>query len=221
MTRRRPWVVAVGSLLAMGASPMSSLIPTVPSAVLRAVVEPAGPATLASAAAFADSLDTGIRLTRVRIVDALDLTITLRSDPGVILAEAPAICIAWVDAAPDDAGLESPCWGVPDSSTGLAEVMARSDGTWGLEPSQTVAVQVRMTRGGGRCDYPPGEWVLRVRAVPLVDGIAQEPVYIRTPFEVAYDPADVPTVLPLSQTLFCGVASEVLREQGAPPTPAP
>jgi hypothetical protein len=220
----RRWSAAliVGGVLALGASPsVSPAVPTVSESMLRAMANPSGPATLASAAAFADSLETGISLVRVRIVDTLDLGITLVSDTGVTLAQPPELCLAWVFAGPDDAGLESPCWGIPDPSTELASLMARDDGTWALEPAHGVAVHAQMTRGGGRCDFPPGEWVLRVKAVPVVDGVAQEPMYVRAPFEVAYDPTEVPTRLPLTETRFCGLASEVVREQGVPPTAAP
>jgi hypothetical protein len=196
-------------------------VPGEPATLLRASVDPSGPAGLATAAAFADSLDTGIRLVRVRIVDTLDLEITLRSEAGVVLAEPPVLCLHWIDAAPDDAGLESPCWGVPDPSTELAASMVRDDGSWVLDRAQTVAVHARLTRGGRRCDYPPGAWILRVRVVPLVDGVVQPPMYTEAPFEVAYERTDVPTRLPLSETRFFGLASEVIREQGAPPTPAP
>jgi len=78
-----------------------------------------------------------------------------------------------------------------------------------------------MTRGGGRCDFPPGAWVLQVKVVPLVDGVAQGPMYVQAPFEVAYDPTAVPTHLPLTETRFCGLASEVMREQGEVPSPTP
>jgi len=211
--------------MALGASPpaapSSDALPSPTEAILRARVNPSGPATLASAAAFADSLDTGIHLVRVRIVDTLDLGITLLSDTGVTLAAPPELCLAWVDAAPDDAGLESPCWGTPDPSAEIAGLMARDDGTWGLEPAHGVATHAQMTRGDGRCDFPPGEWALTVKVVHLVDGVAQPALYVRDDFEVAYDPSEAPTRLPLTETRFCGLASEVVHEQGVAPTPAP
>lgn len=215
--RRWPMALALGGILALGASPA----PTQPESVLRAVVNPSGPVTLASAAAFADSLDTGIELVRVRIVDRLDAGITLMSESGVTLAEPPVLCLHWVDAAPDDAGLLSPCWGVPDPSSEFAALMARADGTWGLDPFHAVAVHAQMARGGGRCDFPPGDWLLRVRLVPVVEGVAQDPVFVRAPFQVAYDPTEVPARLPLTDTRFCGLASGVVAEQGVPPTPVP
>ena len=57
--------------------------------------------------------------------------------------------------------------------------------------------------------------------VPVIDGVAQDPVDVRAPFTVAYDPTEVPTRLPLSDTRFCGLASEVVTEQGVPPTRVP
>ncbi len=219
--RRWPTALVMGAILAMGASPMPSASPLEPEIDLRPSVVPAGPATLASAAAFADSLDTGVSLVRVRIVDSLDVSITLASDTGVVLAGPPELCLAWVYAAPDDAGLVSPCWGVPDPSAELASLMARDDGTWGLDRGRTVAVHARMTRGGGRCDFPPGDWVLWIKVVPLADGVAQGPTYAQATFEVPYDPTAVPTRLPLTETRFCGLASQVVREQGEAPTPTP
>ncbi len=219
--RRWAMAVALGGVLALGSSPGPSTTPVGTDVALRAMVTPSGPATLASAAAISDSLETGIRLVRVRIVDSLDLGITLVGESGITLAEPPVLCLYWIDAAPDDAGLESPCWGTPDPSSELAALLARDDGTWGLDPAQGVAVHARMARGGGRCDYPPGTWMLRVTMVPVVDGAAGERLYVETPFEVAYDPYQVPARLSLGETLFCGLASEVVVEQGVPPTATP
>lgn len=225
--RRRMLALTLGALVALGASP-SPTEPMSPGAsapatepeLLQAVAV-ASAATLASAAAFADSLETGIRLVRVRIVDEVEMAVVLLSETGVTLAEPPELCFHWFHAAPDDAGLESPCWGIPDPSPVFAAQMARADGTWRLDPGRALSSGVSMRRGGGRCDYPPGDWVLRVRYVPLVDGAAQEPRYVRAPFEVAYDPREIPTRLPVTETLFCGLASSVVREQGVAPTPAP
>lgn len=226
--RRRVLALTLGALVALGASP-SPTEPVSPGAsgpgtereaALQAVAVASG-ASLASAAAFADSLETGIRLVRVRIVDELEMGVMLLSETGVTLAEPPELCFHWFHAAPDDAGLESPCWGVPDPSAVFAEQMARADGTWRLDPGGVVSNQVFMTRGGGRCDFPPGDWVLRVRYVPLVDGVAQEPRYVRAPFEVAYDPREVPRRLSLTETRFCGLASGIVRDQGEAPSAAP
>jgi len=219
--RRRPKGAGHGGAPVFGSLTGARLDPIPPGVDLRVVMDPSGPATVASAAAFVGSLETGIRLVRVRIEDELDMGITLASEAGVTLAQPPVLCLAWVDAAPDDAGLESPCWGIPDPSPDIAALLARDDGTWGLDPGRTVAVHARMTRGGGRCDFPPGAWVLQVKVVPLVDGVAQGPMYVQAPFEVAYDPTAVPTHLPLTETRFCGLASEVMREQGEVPSPTP
>ncbi len=221
MTPRGPIALVLGGVLVLGASPGPGVTPGGSDAVLRAMVIPSGPATLVSATAVTDSLDTGISLVRVRIVDTLDVGITLTSESGITLAGPPVLCLHWVDAAPDDAGLESPCWGTPDPSSEIAALMARDDGTWGLDAAGAVAVHAQAARVSGRCDYPPGAWVLQVTLVPSVDGVAQEPTYIRAPFEVAYDPTEVPERLGPTETRFCGLATEVIREQGAPPTQGP
>lgn len=176
--------------------------------------------TLAVTKAFADTLEGGIHLVPVRIVEAMDVAITLTSTDGLVLAEAPMVCLHWRDAAPDDAGLESPCWGVPDLSAMLADLGPVGDG-WVLEPDGSVSVGTTVRRGPGTCDYPPGEWVLRLRVVPLVDGSPQEPLYLRWSFAVPFDRTAVLRDVPLSESRFCGLASEIIVEQGVPPTAAP
>jgi hypothetical protein len=156
----------------------------------------------------------------VRIVEAMDVTITLTSTDGLLLAEAPLVCLYWVDAAPDDAGLDSPCWGLPDLSAMLADLGAIDEG-WALEPGHGVSVGTTVRRGPGTCDYPPGEWVLRLRVVPLVDGSPQEPLFLRSSFEVPFDGSAVLPDVPLSESRFCGLASEIIVQQGVPPTATP
>jgi hypothetical protein len=179
-----------------------------------------GQTTLAVTKAFADTLEGGIHLVPVRIVEAMDVTIALTSTNGLVLAEAPVVCLHWRDAAPDDAGLDSPCWGLPDLSATLAELGAIDD-AWALERGQPVSVGTTVRRGPGTCDHPPGEWVLRLRVLPLVDGAPQEPLFLRSSFEVPFDRTAVLPDVPLSESRFCGLASEIVVEQGVPPTAAP
>jgi hypothetical protein len=225
---RRGWLGSLlGAALVLGAAPSSAPSPgassvPVPSERpidLTATISLSQPAFV-SAAAFADSLETGIRLVRVRILDRVDTRIELRSTGGIALAEAPSLCLYWRDAAPDDAGLESPCWGDPDQSETL-ELLGGPDGSFELGAGESIVVTGSLSRGARRCDYPPGEWILRVTLRPRVDGVVGEPVYVRTPFEVPYDPAEVVPALSLGETRFCGLASEVVVEQGVPPTAQP
>ena len=199
--------------------PAVSAEPSPPPVDLRGTVEVSEP-TFVAASAFADSLDTGPRLVRVRILDTVDLGIRLVTTGGVTLAEPPVPCLFWYHAAPDDAGLESPCWGTPDLATDPAFAPG-PDGTWALDPGAAVELRTSLSRGVGLCDYPPGEWLLRIRLVPLIDGQPGEPWYLRVPFEV---PLDRQTPLPkvrLDESWFCGLASEVVRDQGVPPTITP
>jgi hypothetical protein len=228
--RRRVSLLVFGAIVLLGASPDASPgadrspavtpAPTAWPVDLEAHVAPST-VTLAVTKAFADSIDAGIHLVPVRIVDAMDVTVTLLSEGGVSFSEAPSVCLAWRDAAPDDAGLESPCWGEPDLSSALAEQMATDRG-WALEPGHGVAYGTTISRAPGTCDYPPGEWVLRLRVVPESVGIPQEPLFLRTSFEVPFEPdATLPDV-PFAESRFCGLASEVIVEQGGmTPSPTP
>ena len=228
---RRAWVgLLLGGIVAMGASPGPGEAPTAATSAPMPVAS--GPpvdlhasitvsrASFATAAAFADSLDTGIKLVRVRIVDQMDTRIELRTEDGLTLADAPVVCIHWRDAAPDDAGLESPCWGHPDPTETLL-MLSDDDGPFVLGPGESIVATSTMSRGAARCDYPPGEWILRVTLVPITDGLPGEPSYVRVPFDVPYDPHEVLPAMPLDETRFCGLASEVIVQQGTPPTARP
>ncbi len=229
---RRAWVgLLLGGIVALGAAPSASPdIEPIPSPTpvpattawpidIEATIVLDRP-TLAVTKAFADTLEGGIHLVPVRIVEAMDVAVTLTSTDDLVLAEAPLVCLHWRDAAPDDAGLESPCWGVPDLSATLADLGAVGD-AWVLVQGQTVRAGATIRRAPGTCDYPPGEWVLRLRVVPLVDGSPQEPLYLRRSFAVPFDRTAVPRDVPLSESRFCGLASEIIVDQGVPPTAAP
>ena len=120
---RRAWVgLLLGAIVLLGASPPASPsgdpsppptpAPTAWPIDLEASVLPGG-TTLAVTKAFADSIEDGIHLVPVRIVEAMDVAVTLKSLDGLTLAEAPTVCLYWHDAAPDDAGLESALLGPP------------------------------------------------------------------------------------------------------------
>jgi hypothetical protein len=177
-------------------------------------------ATFVATKAIADSFETGIQLVPVRIVDGLDATVTLQSTADVRFTEAPLLCLHWRDAAPDDGGLESPCWGVPDPALALADRLDAGD-AWAMTSGTTLRTRLRLTRGDATCDYPPGDWILRLRLVPRIDDATPTPLYLRIPFQVRHDPATVLPSVSISDVRFCGLASEVIRDQGVPPTATP
>lgn len=190
---------------------------TIPGLDVRVQVDEA---TFVATKAIADSFETGIQLVPVRIVDGLSVTVTLQSTVDLRFAEAPLVCLHWRDAAPDDGGLESPCWGLPDPALALADQLAADD-AWAVTSGTTLRTRLRLTRGDATCDYPPGDWILRLRLVPSVEDAAPTPLYLRIPFQVDHDPAAVLTSVSISDTRFCGLATEVIRDQGVPPTATP
>jgi hypothetical protein len=174
---------------------------------------------LATSAEADFGLNDGIRPVRVRIVDALTLQVRIDPARDVTLARPPAACLAHADWSPDDAGLESRCWGEP----ALAQVIAAALPTDGgghvvLQRDHPISLTATLHRGDARCDYPPGTWRLDIGADPVVDGT---PV---TGLDGMSVPVDVPVsgasvVLPflLIGTRFCSSADSIYLEQGEPP----
>ena len=83
-----------------------------------------------------------------------------------------------------------------------------------------LPVSATLQRGQVRCDYPPGKWVLEIKADPLVDGTAMGARYLpEAGFEVPFATPGPLTLL--KQTRYCGLANVVYREQGEPPVANP
>ena len=125
-----------------------------------------GGTALVATGAFADFgvNGGGARQVKVRIVDSMDLRLSVESSAELTLAEAPLVCLVGPYSAPDDAGLESPCWGQPELSTVLTSMLAQDPaGHYVLPANQAVDVDVTLSRGTQRCDYPPGEWQVELK----------------------------------------------------------
>lgn len=180
--------------------------------------------TLAATHAVADfGVDDGVRLVLVRIVDGLALSVKLTAAHDLAFAEAPRFCLVGPFSAPDDAGLEDPCWGEPDlGSVAASALPVDGAGHPVLPAGRPVALAAVLGRGDARCDYPPGAWVLEIRVDPLVDGAASGPRYVAdAPFPV---PLEAPGSDPLpvvERSRYCGLASQVFREQGEPTAGSP
>jgi len=178
--------------------------------------------TLAVASAITDSLVAGIELRRVRVVDRLELELTLEAVADLSLATLPRLCLVGPHPAPDDAGLSDRCWGAPDLS-GLVGAGLPLDelGRPFLAAGVPVTVSATLARGTERCDYPAGDWLLEVSVTPLRQGPRAEQRLPSVPLTIAWQ-GDVPTTeLTRAQSRYCGLANLVVAEQGEPPTPAP
>jgi hypothetical protein len=82
---------------------------------------------------------------------------------------------------------------------------------------RVLALSATLQRGGPRCDYPPGRWLLVVQADPLVDGT---PMGTRQLAEIGFDipwsSSDQLPFLPVPTVAYCGSANVIYREQGEP-----
>lgn len=183
----------------------------------------AATSSLVAAHAIADfGLKDGVRLVRVRILDALTLEVRIESTDTVVLAEPPLFCLVGPFSAPDDAGLSDRCWGEPDLTVVAADELPRDAGGHPMFPADAppVIVSATLQRGDVRCDYPPGKWLLEIKVDPLVDGIAMGGRYLPdVGFEVPFA-TPAPLTL-LAQTRYCGLANVVYGEQGEPPVVNP
>jgi hypothetical protein len=225
-------VLVVGALLLAAAAWVSRREQAVPvnrEAAIRATLEAVhvsvlvGGSTLAIATAISDTLEGGVHLRRVRIVDELRLELRIEADRLVTLAGTPRVCLVWPSSAPDDAGLSDRCWGDPDIGAIAAAKLAVDDtGRATFDPAVPVTVALTLSRGETRCDYPPGEWHAELTVDPVVDGApaGQHDVPFAT-FNVPYLGATIVRDLSSASTRFCGLANSVYRDQGEPPTPKP
>jgi hypothetical protein len=180
--------------------------------------------TLAASKALVDFLATNdVRLVLVRIVDDLRLEIHVESDQAVALGEPPSFCVIGPYSAPDDGGYSSPCWGTPDlGELVLPQLPTDGAGHPMIPAGRDLVLSATVQRGGLRCDYPPGQWLLVVKINPLVDGT---PMGVRELPEIGFDvPWAVEGPLPflaVRTVAYCGSANLVYRDQGEPEVASP
>jgi len=172
---------------------------------------------LVATSAFADFgvQSGGIRLVRVRIVDSMDLALRVTSDQEIVLAEPPVLCLVGPYSAPDDAGLESPCWGEPDLSTVLASKLTRNADNHYVLGTTPIELDTTLQRGTQRCDYPAGKWEVELKLNPVgsSDGARYVP---DATFDVPIGNAGPLPLLPTTQTRYCGLATVIVQQQGEP-----
>jgi len=171
--------------------------------------------------AIADSIEEGIRRVRVRIVDKLDLELRIEARHGVAFGEAPRFCLVGPFSAPDDAGLSDRCWGTPDlGALVAARLPVDAAGHPTFPGGQPVIVPAQLERGDVRCDYPPGEWVLEIKADPVVDGSSVGARYLpHVRLDIPFASAGPLPVYDRGR--YCGLAGAASRDEGEPPTESP
>jgi hypothetical protein len=174
-------------------------------------------ACLVATGAFADLgvHSGGVHLVRVRIVDSMDLGLRIASDQEIVLAEPPVLCLVGPYSAPDDAGLESPCWGEPDVSAQLASKLTRDANNHYVLGTTPIELDTTLSRGTQRCDYPPGNWEVELKLNPV--GSSEGARYVPdTPLDVPISDAGPLRLLPTTETRYCGLATAVVQQQGEP-----
>jgi hypothetical protein len=180
--------------------------------------------SLAASKALVDYLaENDVRLVLVRIVDDLKLTIHIETQQVVVFRQPPSFCLIGPFSAPDDAGYQSPCWGTPDiGALAAAQLPTDAAGHAMVPADRSLVLSTTLHRGGLRCDYPPGRWLLVVEADPLVDGTAMgaRPV-AQTSFDIPWSDNGPLTFLPVKTVAYCGSANVVYREQGEPQIASP
>ena len=179
---------------------------------------------LSASKALVDFLaENDVRLVVVRVVDELTLEVQIEARRSVAFKDSPAFCLIGPFAAPDDAGYSSPCWGAQDTGTLFAAQLPADDAGHRTFPAgEPIVVSATVQRGGPRCDYPPGRWLLRVEADPLVDGLPTGARQLaEVGFDVPWSRTDRLPFLPVSTVAYCGLANTVYREQGEPAIASP
>jgi hypothetical protein len=180
--------------------------------------------SLAASKALVDFLaENDVRLVLVRIVDNLDLEIRIEANHAVAFREPPSLCLIGPFSAPDDGGYSSPCWGTPDIGELVAAQLPADGAGHPMFPAgRAITLSATVHRGGLRCDYPAGRWLLRVEADPVVDGT---PMGARQLAEIGFD---IPwssrgplPFLPVKTVAYCGSANVVYKEQGEPQIASP
>lgn len=167
--------------------------------------------------------ENDVRLVFVRIVDRLDLEIHIQARQGVTLSEPPSLCLIGPYSAPQDAGYESGCWGTPDIGEVLATALPTDGAGHPMFPAgRAIVFSASLHRGGLRCDYPPGPWLLTVEANPLVDATPMGARQLREiPFDVPWAGSGPLPFLPVPTVAYCGSANIVYKQQGEPRIASP
>ena len=185
-------------------------------------------ATLVAGGAIADDFEQGARLVRVRIVERLELELLIEADQDVAFGVPPQLCLVGPDSAPDDAGLENRCWGMPDLGDFLAAQLTTDAMSHPLlQAGDVIHLKAVLSRGPGidnvdHCDYAPGAWSLEFNAAPVVNGVhlptmSGPDANLEVPI-----PSHGPLrLLRPNQSRYCGLASRIHREQGEPPVTSP
>lgn len=185
-----------------------------------------GTPDLVATGAIADfGLEQGVRLVTVRIVERMQLDVHVAASLDLTFAEAPRLCLVGPYSAPDDGGLQDPCWGAPDLSALLADRLPTSSGGRPMiRAGQAIDVSAVLQRGNVRCDYAPGQWTLEFAARPLVNGQApSQGVYApAAQFSVPLPGGNQPLrYLGVDSTRYCGLATPIYSDQGEPATIPP
>lgn len=207
--------VALVAASVLAACQQAALAPTHDPLSSVRVTPTVGHTGLAATGAIADfGLNGGgARLVRVRIVDAMDLALRIASEQEVVLAEPPVLCLVGPYSAPDDAGLESPCWGDPDLSALLTSKLTLNADNHYVLGTTPIELDTTLQRGTQRCDYPPGKWEVELKLNPVGDAARYVP---DASFDVPIADAGPLQLLPINETRYCGLATAVFQQQGEP-----
>lgn len=211
------------SLVGCAANPSPSpLTPESAAGQIHMSASASAPTFVATAAVADFGVEDGVRLVKVRIVEQMRLEVRIESAIDVVFAEDPRLCLVGPDSAPDDAGLEDRCWGEPDLTALVAGLWPRSAANQPMiNAGQPLELSVQLERGTKRCDYPPGEWTLELKARPIVYGSPVEAMWAPDGvFQVPIGSAE-PLLYLNDNTRYCGLATRVYQEQGEPQTVAP
>ena len=180
----------------------------------------AQPLSLLAATAIFDpgEGEGGARLVKIRVIERLQVDLSITSEHDIVFGAPPRLCLVGADSAPDDAGLEDPCWGSPDLSDFLAQRLSRdSYGHLLLPGGRPISFSALLWRGDARCDYAPGDWTLSLAGHPVVDGYHLGMRYAENvPLEVAAPVHGPLRLLRPDRSRFCGLATRSHLEQGEP-----
>jgi hypothetical protein len=93
---------------------------------------------------------------RVRVVQHIELEVTISSDVDASLNENPQVCLwtrLWNHRG-------DPCWGQPDLGELLGgQLRTDPSGPPRLLAGRPLAIRVSLDRDPDGCDFPPGEWL--------------------------------------------------------------